>query len=337
MNTLTRHIEVLLLENDCVIVPGLGGFIATMKPAHYVLSEQCIIPPTRVVTFNQNLKDNDGLLAQLYMHSFDATYPQAMMQLEKDIDSLIVALDTTCDVRMGSLGNLTKNLDGRISLSVSENDQIPSPELYSLVACGITPIQEVEENDNADRGRQKDEEEEISEVKSTENRKTDYDEETKKKNHHLQLVDFSIAAAVAAILLLVFAIPGLNTHSGQEETYIAGTPISHSRQNVATAAKPAVRVATKPEAKQEVSSSDVSVRDTFTIVLACNVTEINAKTFIQNLEKRGIMGACFTPGKTTRIVYGSFDDENSAIDSLRSLRLKDAVFADAWILKPSYR
>ena len=28
MIELARHIEILLLENDCVIVPELGGFIA---------------------------------------------------------------------------------------------------------------------------------------------------------------------------------------------------------------------------------------------------------------------------------------------------------------------
>lgn len=33
MIELAKHIEVLLLENDCVIVPGLGGFIAHNRPA----------------------------------------------------------------------------------------------------------------------------------------------------------------------------------------------------------------------------------------------------------------------------------------------------------------
>lgn len=28
MIELAQHIEVLLLENDCVIVPGFGGFVA---------------------------------------------------------------------------------------------------------------------------------------------------------------------------------------------------------------------------------------------------------------------------------------------------------------------
>ena len=32
---LDRHIEILLLGNDCVIVPGLGGFMAHHADARY--------------------------------------------------------------------------------------------------------------------------------------------------------------------------------------------------------------------------------------------------------------------------------------------------------------
>ena len=28
MISLSEHIEILLLEHDCIVVPGLGGFIA---------------------------------------------------------------------------------------------------------------------------------------------------------------------------------------------------------------------------------------------------------------------------------------------------------------------
>ena len=35
MITLAKHIELLLLEHDCVIVPSLGGFIANHADAQY--------------------------------------------------------------------------------------------------------------------------------------------------------------------------------------------------------------------------------------------------------------------------------------------------------------
>ena len=34
MIELARHIEILLLENDCVIIPDFGGFIAHYQPVY---------------------------------------------------------------------------------------------------------------------------------------------------------------------------------------------------------------------------------------------------------------------------------------------------------------
>ena len=44
MIELAQHIEVLLLENDCVIVPGLGGFVAHYTPAMRVAEENVFLP-----------------------------------------------------------------------------------------------------------------------------------------------------------------------------------------------------------------------------------------------------------------------------------------------------
>ena len=52
MIELARHIEILLLENDCVIVPELGGFIAHYQPAYYAESDNIYFPPMRTIGFN---------------------------------------------------------------------------------------------------------------------------------------------------------------------------------------------------------------------------------------------------------------------------------------------
>ena len=62
MIELAKHIEVLLLENDCVIVPGLGGFIAHKRQAAYSIQKGEFMPPLRTIGFNPQLIMNDGLL-----------------------------------------------------------------------------------------------------------------------------------------------------------------------------------------------------------------------------------------------------------------------------------
>ena len=80
MIELTKHIEILLLENDCVIVPGLGGFIAHHQPAHYEEDEGVFLPPTRTVGFNPQLTMNDGLLTQAYMQTYHTDFPDARLE-----------------------------------------------------------------------------------------------------------------------------------------------------------------------------------------------------------------------------------------------------------------
>ena len=67
MIELAKHIEVLLLENDCVIVPGLGGFIAHYRSSIYNKEMREFYPPVRTIGFNPKLVMNDGLLVQSYM------------------------------------------------------------------------------------------------------------------------------------------------------------------------------------------------------------------------------------------------------------------------------
>ena len=55
MIELAKHIEVLLLENDCVIVPGLGGFIAHNRQAEFKESENRFTAPARTIGFNPQL------------------------------------------------------------------------------------------------------------------------------------------------------------------------------------------------------------------------------------------------------------------------------------------
>ena len=59
---ITAYIKELLVENDYVIIPGLGAFVAGYKPAHTDDTQESILPPSKEVTFNRKLKNNDGLL-----------------------------------------------------------------------------------------------------------------------------------------------------------------------------------------------------------------------------------------------------------------------------------
>ena len=88
MIELERHIEILLLSNDCVIVPGFGGFMAHHVDARYDEQENLFLPPQRTIGFNPQLTLNDSLLAQSYIEAYDISYPEALRRIEDEVREL---------------------------------------------------------------------------------------------------------------------------------------------------------------------------------------------------------------------------------------------------------
>jgi cell division septation protein DedD len=87
MNTVNQYLCDLLYDHDCVIVPRLGGFLASytgarLHPVHHTLE-----PPSRRVAFNVFLRQNDGLLASRVSQSEGITYSEALQLIEKWVTS----------------------------------------------------------------------------------------------------------------------------------------------------------------------------------------------------------------------------------------------------------
>ena len=92
MLELSKHIECLLLSNNCVIVPRLGGFVAQYTQAEHPADEDCLLPPRRTVGFNPLLTHNDGLLVQSYMQTYEASYPETLRIIEEAVDEIKAVL-----------------------------------------------------------------------------------------------------------------------------------------------------------------------------------------------------------------------------------------------------
>ena len=139
MIELTKHIEILLLENDCVIVPELGGFITHYQPAHYEESEGVYLPPTRTVGFNPQLTMNDGLLAQAYMQTHHTDFLDASKTISVKVKELKDALYNDGFVEMPGVGVLHYTMYNQYEFHPLENGVL-APELYALDTFSISPL-----------------------------------------------------------------------------------------------------------------------------------------------------------------------------------------------------
>ncbi len=101
---LLTYINELLLLNDCVIVPGFGGFITNCKPA--TIRSSTFHPPASVVAFNKKLSFNDGLLVNYIAEKEGINYVSANQQLEMLVKEINYRLADGDRVTVEGVGEL---------------------------------------------------------------------------------------------------------------------------------------------------------------------------------------------------------------------------------------
>lgn len=204
MKELARHIEVLLLENDCVIVPGLGGFITHNKAAEFKDSANVFCPPVRTIGFNPQLIINDGLLAQSYMQAYDTDFPDASRKIESVVSQIKDSLYKNGQAELENIGTLYYTMAGVYGFEPYQNAFF-SPSLYGLGSFSISPLSElkpVKETTVEPRIM-------IETVSSCEE-----DRKEKAKQRHIikRMAEHAVGIAAAVILFFVLSVPVENTY-----------------------------------------------------------------------------------------------------------------------------
>lgn len=124
MLSITKHIEYLLANHDCVVIPGLGAFLGVRVPAFYDEEAETMYPPCRRFAFNEDLKESDGLLINSIRKAEGVEYRQASEIVRKSVEEIFDFLDEEGEVSMGKIGRLEKASDNSISFVPFERDQL---------------------------------------------------------------------------------------------------------------------------------------------------------------------------------------------------------------------
>ena len=357
-----RHIEILLLDNDCVIVPGLGGFTAHHVEARFDESDDVFLPPLRTLGFNQQLKINDSLLVQSYIEAYDISYPEALRRIEGEVEELRQRLANDGYYEMTDIGVLEMNEDGNIIFTPCEAG-ILTPELYGLSSFEMQPLMAEESTTSASSTQvqkpnveptpitttvfdQVGQKEETSANDAGQDTDTDEDAEKTICINVSWLRNAGIAAAAA--LLLFFVIFPIS-HSGLKNVNIGdfnGTSFfsklmpKDSQMNninisvIKASAKDSSRQSVKDSVKDSIKGIEPKVKsDTFCIVLASCIPQKNAERYVEQLHKKGFDKAyAMVNNKMVRVIYGNYTSETDAYNDLQKIRSKDE-FEQAWILK----
>lgn len=344
---LSRHIEILLLDNDCVIVPGFGGFMAHHKPAEYVAEEGLFLPPQRTLGFNPQLKLNDSLLAQAYVEAYDISYPEAVRMIEEEVEEVKQVLSINGEYEFHGIGTIHLKADGNYDFEPCRAGLL-SPSLYALYSYSILP----QDNQNT-----------INVPVSAEMVSIPMDEvqdaetETKCEEEEVRTINISINALrnvlVAAMILLLFVFSSIPAGRGSSnvttcsfiDTELIASFVKTTNINVpvkATADTIAMADSTLEATATDIV--DMTMKDTlkvqepktaksyYTIVLASKVSKQGAADYVARLKLDGYKDASvLEKGSIRRVVFGRYASESEAHNALQELRFNDTQFLDAWI------
>ena len=130
---LSVYISNLLFDHDCVTVPGFGSFLGNYKSAEYDLKEQKFYPPTKQISFNSQIRDNDGLLAKDISKKLDLSYDDAVKKIHHIVLSWSQKIKSETIV-LKNLGEFYLNQEGNITF-------IPSNQVNHLKeSFGLSPV-----------------------------------------------------------------------------------------------------------------------------------------------------------------------------------------------------
>ena len=362
---LERHIEILLLDNDCVIVPDLGGFMAHYSEAHYDDSDQMFLPPSRTLGFNPALKMNDSLLAQSYIEAYDISYPEALKRIEDEVNELRQHIENEGYYELNDIGVLRVNEYGSYEFEPCEAG-ILTPALYGLSSVEIDPLESIAPAFVETKTRpvkietatdSETKEEKAREVKMT---SPLFDEDDNDDKVHIRVsVLRNIAAAAIAIFAFFLISTPLNNGSRKEMSMLNMNTETLTRilpkttvQGVAEVKGITAKELNKKEENAiqktevenlETSSSSVSENQEvkpkeqnlpyYTIVLASHVSKKNAAAYVEKLHKAGFNEAQVYSGRsTTRVIFNQYKSEAEAYGALHEMR-EYTEFNDAWVYK----
>lgn len=340
---LDKHIEILLLDNDCVIVPGFGGFVSHRIEAQWDESDNMFLPPRRTLGFNNQLTLNDSLLVQSYVEAYDMSYPEAQKEIEAEVVNLRHEIDFNGFYDMHGLGTMRRNSEGKYTFSPNECG-ILTPQIYGLsgIEIGLLP----------------------------ENRHVKADEHESAPTPKAISIRLSTLRKVAAACILAFVLwllpspildkspvtlkGGFNTdllYKIMPKSMTTGMPdMKMSKSHMSTpqhqekADKPTEQVnnTSAPDNAQEKNApiedkthgtaKQANAQEAkWTIVLACMLPQANATQHMNTLSQQGVEGVYVKlSGKNSKVLCGRYDSREEAVAALRRLQEKKPGMA-GWI------
>ncbi len=115
------YIKDLLYRYDCVIIPEFGAFLASEVSARITGQNSTFYPPYKAISFNEQLTNNDGLLANYVASVEKIPYETAVKKISKKTKSMKSFLAQGETLLFENIGEVHLSREGQIKFEPSES------------------------------------------------------------------------------------------------------------------------------------------------------------------------------------------------------------------------
>ena len=307
------YISDLLYRYDCVTIPEFGAFLTKRVSAKIDESNHTFFPPRKVISFNEQLQHNDGLLASYIADAEKIPYEVAVQKISKQVKSIKTFLTEGETLSFSTIGDLVLNSDGKVVFEPSHNSN------YLTEAFGLTEFKS--SNVNREVYRQQVESlEDVIPISITPERRASAASSSR---------PYLKYAAVALIALTIGGFAASSFYNNQVETH---NQLAQEAANVQLDAK--VQEATfvienpLPAATLNVEKQ----QGKFHIIAGAFRIEENSDKKVEQLQELGFKARKIGVNKygLHEVVYSSYENSNEALVALRDIRQN--YNKEAWLL-----
>ena len=309
--TLANYISDLLYRYECVIVPNFGGFVTNEISAKVNHFTHTFNAPSKQLTFNAHLQNNDGLLVNYVASVKSISYSKAIEIIEQEVASWKSSIAKE-EFELENIGSFYLNNEGKYIFEPtnSVNYLTSSFGLSSYVSPAVKRIEYKEKVAQLET---------IAPIISS--------EENKRKTP--AFIKYAAAAAI------VFALGSVGWNQYQKVEYNnLVVEAEQQQQKVEKTIQEATFVIENP--LPAITLNVTKETYNYHVVAGAFREPVNAEKKLNELLNKGYNAKILGVNKwnLTQVSYGSFNSRNEAINSLNSI--KKSVSKDAWLLVKEY-
>ncbi len=312
---LTNYISDLLYRYECVIVPEFGAFLTQKHNAVIDTTTNVFLPPRKVISFNEQLKQNDGLLANHIVGADQCSYAEAVEKITEYVTAIKGKLVTGETVLFSKTGDFSLNKEGKLQFSPLEEVNYLTTA-FGLQSTHKTPVlREVYKEVVAVL----EEKAPIAFIPET---------RVKAKRSYLKY------AAIAVVALGLSGVLGNQVYTNQMEEVVSHNDLK-TLEIEKTAYQRASFFDVSPIEVPEVTFNVAVEKNqigSYHIIAGAFRFEENADKKIEQLQEAGFSARKIGQNKygLHQVVYASIVDKTEALSTLRSI--KKSHNSSAWLL-----